>query len=101
MREAGHHGGDGVGDLKRHRAHGVTFWFVAAIAADGGLVRADETLMAHAVRVADTEGVSVYDAGYVAGAASTGARLVSCDLRDLVNRRLAVTPRQAVGQPDA
>jgi len=73
------------------RLHGL----VAAIAADGGLVRADEALIAHAVQVANTEGLSVYDAGYVAGAAIAGARLVSCDLRDLVNRNLAVTPRQA------
>jgi len=73
------------------RLHGL----VAAIAADGGLVRADEALIAHAVEVANTEGLSVYDAGYVAGAAIAGARLVSCDLRDLVNRNLAVTPRQA------
>jgi len=68
---------------------------VAAIAADGGLVRADEPLVAHAVRVADAEGLSVYDAGYVAGAASAGAQLVSCNLRALVNRGLAVTPEQA------
>jgi len=74
---------------------------VAAIAADGGLVRAEETLIAHAVRIADTEGLSVYDAGYVAGAASAGAQLVSCDLRDLVNRGLAVTPQQACRQPEA
>lgn len=69
---------------------------VDALASDGGLVRADEALIAHAVRVADTEGLSVHDAGYVAGASRAGARLVSCDLRDLVNRRLAVTPHQAV-----
>jgi len=68
---------------------------VAAIAADGGVVRADESLIAHAVRVADTEGLSVYDAGYIAGAARAGMQLVSCDLRDLVNRGLAVTPQQA------
>lgn len=68
---------------------------VAAIADDGGLVRADKPLIAHAVGVAKTEGISVYDAGYVAGAASIGAQLVSCDLRDLVNHGLAVTPRQA------
>lgn len=73
------------------RLHGL----VAAIAADGGLVRADEMLIARAVRIADTEGLSVYDAGYVAGAASAGAQLVSCDLGNLVNRNLAVTPRQA------
>lgn len=68
---------------------------IDAIAADGGLVRVDEALVAHAVTIADTEGLSVYDAGYVAGAASIGARLVSCDLRDLVSRNLALTPRQA------
>ncbi len=68
---------------------------VNALAADGGLVRVDEALIDHAVRIADTEGLSVYDAGYVAGAASAGAQLVSCDLRDLVSRNLAVTPRQA------
>jgi len=71
---------------------------VDAIAADGGLVRVDEALIAHAVRIAETEGLSVYDAGYVAGAARAGAQLVSCDLRDLVSRDLAVTPRQA-GDP--
>ena len=73
------------------RLHGL----VAAIAADGGLVRADQSLIAHAMRVADEAGLSVYDAGYVAGAAGAGAQLVSCDLRDLVNRGLAVTPQQA------
>ena len=73
---------------------------VAAIAADGELVRADESLLAHAVRVADAKGLSVYDAGYVAGAARAGAELVSCDLRDLVNRGLALTPQQACRQFD-
>ncbi len=42
----------------------------------------------------------MYDAGYVAGAASAGAQPVSCDLRDLVNRHLAVTPQQAVQEFD-
>lgn len=68
---------------------------VEAIASDGGLVRADETLIAHATAIADNEGLSVYDAGYVAGAARAGAQLVSCDVRDLVSRNLAVTPEQA------
>lgn len=68
---------------------------VGAIAADGGLVRVDESLAADAVRIADTKGLSVYDAGYVAGAARAGAQLVSCDLRDLVSRDLAVTPATA------
>lgn len=68
---------------------------VEAIAADGGLVRVDEALCTNAVRIADAESLSVYDAGYVAGAARIGAQLVSCDLRDLVSRNLAVTPQQA------
>ena len=68
---------------------------VEALAADGGLVRVDEALTARAVSIANAEGLSVYDAGYVAGAARAGARLVSCDLRDLVSRNLAVTPQQA------
>ncbi len=68
---------------------------VDALAADGGLVRIDEALIAHAASIADREGLSVYDAGYVAGAASVGAQLVSCDLRDLVGRNLAVTPQHA------
>jgi len=68
---------------------------VEAIAADGGLVRVDEALIADAVRTADTAGLSVYDAGYVAGAARVGAQLVSCDICDLVSRNLAVTPQQA------
>lgn len=68
---------------------------VEALADDGGLVRVDETLAAAAIAIAEREGLSVYDAAYVAGAQAAGARLVSCDLRDLVSRDLAVTPRQA------
>ncbi len=68
---------------------------VEALADDGGLVRVDATLAAEATAIAEREGLSVYDAAYVAGAQAAGARLVSCDLRDLVSRDLAVTPRQA------
>jgi predicted nucleic acid-binding protein len=68
---------------------------VAALADDGGLVRADEALLAAAADVAVTTGLSAYDAAYVAAAAATGAQLVSCDVRDLVSRGLAVTPADA------
>lgn len=74
-----------------HRVQGL----VDAIAGDGGLIRVDAALVAHAVAIAEREGLSVYDASYVAGASSVGARLVSCDLRDLVSHGLAVTPQQA------
>lgn len=69
---------------------------VDAVAADGGLVRINADVLADAVRLAEARGISVYDAGYVIGAASISAKLVSCDLRDLVNRGLAITPQQAL-----
>lgn len=68
---------------------------VDAIAEDGGLIRVDEALAAEATAIAEREVISAYDAAYVAGAASVGATLVSCDLGDLVGRDLAVTPEQA------
>lgn len=68
---------------------------VNAIADDGGLVRVDEALVARATAIAERERLSVYDAAYVGAAEAVGARLVSCDLRDLVSGKLALTPRQA------
>ncbi|MDN5571382.1 MAG: PIN domain-containing protein [Propionibacteriaceae bacterium] len=68
---------------------------VVALADDGGLVRADAPLLADAAALATEHGISAYDAGYVAAARRAGARLVSCDLRDLVPRGLAVLPSQA------
>jgi len=69
---------------------------VSAIAQDGGLVRVDGALAADAAELAEQHGLSAYDAAYVAGAAASGARLVSCDVRDLVRPGLALTPGQAV-----
>lgn len=68
---------------------------VAAVADDGGLIRADVALLANATTVADEHGISVYDASYVVAARVSGAGLVSCDLRDLVSRGLARLPRDA------
>lgn len=70
---------------------------VDAVREDGGLVRIDAALATEATAIAEREGISAYDAAYVAGAASLGARLVSCDLRDLVGRDLALTPEAATG----
>lgn len=47
-------------------------------------------------RLAIEHELSAYDAAYVAGAAETGARLVRCDVRDLVSRGLAIVPVEAV-----
>ncbi|HWK25212.1 MAG TPA: PIN domain-containing protein [Solirubrobacter sp.] len=68
---------------------------VVALADDGGLVRADTDLLAHAAAVADDTGISVYDAAYVAAARHARAQLVSCDVRDLVSRGLARLPADA------
>lgn len=68
---------------------------VSAIGDDGGLIRADPALLSRAAGVADEHGISVYDAAYVAAAGGWDAQLVSCDLRDLVSRRLARLPGDA------
>jgi predicted nucleic acid-binding protein len=65
---------------------------VAAIADDGGVIRAEPSLLERAERIAARHGIAVYDASYVAAADATSARLVSCDIRDLVSRGLAVLP---------
>ena len=69
---------------------------VATIDDAGRLVRADEPLVGLAAAIAEDHGLSAYDAAYVAGARRTDSTLVSCDIRDLVSRGLAVTPTDAV-----
>jgi predicted nucleic acid-binding protein len=68
---------------------------IAAVSDDGGLIRADPALLDGAAQLALEHGISVYDAAYVAAARAARARLVSCDVADLVSRRLAVLPAQA------
>lgn len=68
---------------------------VTAVADDAGLVRVDARLLEDAAAIADENGISVYDAAYVAAARAISGQLVSCDVRDLVSRNLAVLPRQA------
>ena len=70
---------------------------VAAIEEDGGLIRANESLLDAAANLASTHGLSGYDAAYVAAASAAGARLVSCDVRDLVSVGFAVSPGAVVG----
>ncbi|MGH9104448.1 MAG: PIN domain-containing protein [Acidimicrobiales bacterium] len=68
---------------------------VDTVAGDGGLVRADSARVADAIVLAGEQGISVYDAAYAAAAIQAGSELVSCDVRDLVSRRLAVLPSTA------
>ena len=70
---------------------------VAAIEEDGGLIRANESLLGAAADLASTHGLSGYDAAYVAAASAAGARLVSCDVRHLVSVGFAVSPGAVVG----
>jgi len=72
---------------------------VAAVASDGGLIRADPALLTAAAELAHSHDVSAYDAAYVAAAATAGAQLVSCDVRDLVSKALARLPGQAANPP--
>lgn len=65
---------------------------VEAIADDGGVIRAEPSLLDRAERIAAQHDIAVYDASYVAAADASAARLVSCDFRDLVSRGLAVLP---------
>ena len=69
---------------------------VAALADDGGLVRADEALVARAAELTARHALSAYDAAYVAAASVIDARLVSCDVRDLVSAGLALSPTAAL-----
>jgi predicted nucleic acid-binding protein len=72
---------------------------VTAVADDAGLVRADAQLLEDAATIAAEHGISVYDAAYVAAAQAAHCQLVSCDVRDLVSRDLAILPRVAVQHP--
>jgi len=60
------------------------------------LVRVDQRLVGAAIALADEEGLSAYDAAYVASARAAGWQLVSTDLRDLVAPGFAVSPEEAV-----
>lgn len=74
---------------------------VAAIADDEGVMRAEPSLLERAERIAAHHGIAVYDASYVAAADASSARLVSCDIRDLVSRGLAVLPADVGDTTDA
>lgn len=66
---------------------------------DGGVLVSTSALMTRAAAIAETHAISVYDAAYVAAAADSGLRLVSCDERDLVAKDLAVLPARAGDEP--
>ncbi len=71
---------------------------IERISEDGGVVRSTIELVAAASELANESGISVYDAAYVIAARSGGRTLVSCDVRDLVSRQLAVLPSALAGE---
>jgi len=74
---------------------------IAGMDADDGVVTGDGNLVFAATALAQLHGISVYDASYVAAAESVGARLVSCDVRDLVSKGLAILPGDALADADS
>ncbi|MHB1468411.1 MAG: type II toxin-antitoxin system VapC family toxin [Solirubrobacteraceae bacterium] len=59
---------------------------------DGGVIACTTTLLTRAADLAEQHMISVYDAAYAAAASQAGAALVSCDIRDLVDKGLARSP---------
>ena len=59
------------------------------------VLKVDVELVEAALQIAAEHGLTVYDAAYVAAARRHGLTLVSVDVRDLVSKRLAVTPDAA------
>jgi predicted nucleic acid-binding protein len=73
-------------------------WALATIVArcQKRLVRVDMNLAFDAIAIAEEQGLTAYDAAYVAVAQRNGWTLVSTDIADLVSKGLAVTPDAAV-----
>jgi len=71
---------------------------IELIGEDGGVLRSSVELIAAAAELATECEISVYDAAYVVAARARGRTLVSCDLRDLVSRQLAVLPSALLAQ---
>ena len=62
------------------------------IGRDGGVIQADRPLAHATTAIALEHGITTYDAA----ARSIGAQLVSCDIRDLVSKGLAILPSDVV-----
>ena len=70
---------------------------VWVIAEFGTLVRVDRWLGDDVAQLTSENGLSAYDAGYVAAARKLGVTLASCDERDLVRPGLAQMPSTLLG----
>jgi len=59
------------------------------------ILAVDRELLGSGLEIAEEQGLTAYDAAYVAAARRHGMTLVSTDIRDLVSKGLAVTPDAA------
>jgi predicted nucleic acid-binding protein len=75
-------------------AHQLVNLIAACCAQTTATVSAE--LLRSATEIAQRNRITVYDAAYAAAAAEHGWQLVSCDVRDMVSNRLALTPAVVV-----
>lgn len=68
---------------------------IERIGEDGGVAASTNALLVRAAEIADEHSISVYDAAYVAASRQGDRVLISCDVRDLVPKGLAVAPGAA------
>lgn len=66
------------------------------VTCDRDLIRVDPELIRHATQIAADNGITAYDAAYVAAARRRGTPLVSTDMKDLVHPGHAITPESAL-----
>ncbi len=71
---------------------------IEKLGGDGGVLKSTGALLTRAAEMAERHAISAYDAAYAAAADDAGLRLVSCDRRDLVSKKLAVVPGGARGR---
>lgn len=68
---------------------------IERIADDGGVLVSTCALLTRAAELAEEHTLSVYDAAYVAASRQGERVLVSCDVRDLLSKGLALSPGEA------
>ena len=75
---------------------------IERIADDGGVLASTSALLTRAAALAEEHAISVYDAAYVAASRQGERVLVSCDIRDLLSKGLALSPGEtrSEGMPE-
>jgi predicted nucleic acid-binding protein len=84
-----------MGPKKGRPEHGRFLTALIAKRCRQSLVAVDPALVDAAMEIAAEDGLTAYDAAYVAVARRHGWTLVSADVADLVSKGLAVTPDAA------